>query len=576
MRERRSKKVSTFKFRARVLETRNAKLELGLSVMNKNQTWKVVIVVAAVLIFVYGIFGVPTGFSGDALANALISPSAMRHGINLGLDLKGGTHLILQVQVNDAVNFETDNAMESLKAAFKSAKITYSEITKPDPNNHPEQIVIRGVAPESRAQLQEAVQAKLADYDASPGTENNWTVTLRPQPLQQLKDGAVDQAIETIRSRIDELGVNEPVIERHGLGQYQILVQLPGVDDPARVKEIMQSTAMLEIKLVLGGPYGSEQEARQAHQNDDSLVLQGSAANRSSSDSGEEWYAVTRTSVVTGRDMRQQGASPSRDEENGTPDVMFNLTNEGGRKFAQFTGAHIGDKLAVVLNKKVREAATIQSQIHDQVRITGGFTEQSAKDLAFVLNSGALPAGITYLEERTVGPSLGADSIRAGVRAAIVGMFAVLVFMLIYYRAAGINADVALVLNLIILLGVLGFIGATLTLPGIAGVILTVGMGVDSNVLIFERIREELRNGKTPPSAVDQGFGHAWITIVDTHVTTIVSAAILLIFGTGPVKGFATTLIIGLFANLFTAVFVSRVIFDWVLSRKAVGEALSI
>ena len=544
--------------------------------MNKNLTWKVVIILAAVLIFVYGIFGVPAGFSGDALANALISPSAMRHGINLGLDLKGGTHLILQVQVNDAVNFETDNAMESLKAAFKSAKITYSEITKPDPNNHPEQIVIKGVAPESRSQLQEAVQAKLADYDASPGTENNWTVTLRPQPLQQLKDGAVDQAIETIRSRIDELGVNEPVIERHGLGQYQILVQLPGVDDPARVKEIMQSTAMLEIKLVLGGPYGSEQEARQAHQNDDSLVLQGSAANRSSSDSGEEWYAVTRTSVVTGRDMRQQGASPGRDEENGTPDVMFNLTNEGGRKFAQFTGAHIGDKLAVILNKKVREAATIQSQIHDQVRITGGFTEQSAKDLAFVLNSGALPAGITYLEERTVGPSLGADSIRAGVRAAIVGMVAVLVFMLIYYRAAGINADVALVLNLIILLGVLGFIGATLTLPGIAGVILTVGMGVDSNVLIFERIREELRNGKTPPSAVEQGFGHAWITIVDTHVTTIVSAAILLIFGTGPVKGFATTLIIGLFANLFTAVFVSRVIFDWVLSRKAVGEALSI
>ena len=544
--------------------------------MNKNLTWKVVIIVAAVLIFVYGIFGVPAGFSGDALANALISPSAMRHGINLGLDLKGGTHLILQAQVNDAVNFETDNAMESLKAAFKSAKITYSEITKPDPNNRPEQIVIKGVAPESRSQLQEAVQAKLADYDASPGTENNWTVTLRPQPLQQLKDGAVDQAIETIRSRIDELGVNEPVIERHGLGQYQILVQLPGVDDPARVKEIMQSTAMLEIKLVLGGPYGSEQEARQAHQNDDSLVLQGSAANRSSSDSGEEWYAVTRTSVVTGRDMRQQGASPGRDEENGTPDVMFNLTNEGGRKFAQFTGAHIGDKLAVILNKKVREAATIQSQIHDQVRITGGFTEQSAKDLAFVLNSGALPAGITYLEERTVGPSLGADSIRAGVRAAIVGMVAVLVFMLIYYRAAGINADVALVLNLIILLGVLGFIGATLTLPGIAGVILTVGMGVDSNVLIFERIREELRNGKTPPSAVDQGFGHAWITIVDTHVTTIVSAAILLIFGTGPVKGFATTLIIGLFANLFTAVFVSRVIFDWVLSRKAVGEALSI
>ena len=203
-------------------------------------------------------------------------------------------------------------------------------------------------------------------------------------------------------------------------------------------------------------------------------------------------------------------------------------------------------------------------------------TEQQTKDLSLVLRSGALPAGIKYLEERTVGPSLGSDSIRSGVRAAVIGMAAVLAFMLIYYRAAGINADVALIFNLIILLGMMGFVGATLTLPGIAGVILTVGMGVDSNVLIFERIREELRNGKTPPSAVEQGFGHAWITIVDTHVTTIVSAAILFLFGTGPVKGFATTLVFGLGANLFTAVFVSRVIFDWILSRKAVGEALSI
>jgi preprotein translocase subunit SecD len=222
------------------------------------------------------------------------------------------------------------------------------------------------------------------------------------------------------------------------------------------------------------------------------------------------------------------------------------------------------------------EVARIESEIGDSGRITGSFTEQAAKDLALVLNSGALPAGIKYLEERTVGPSLGADSIRSGVRAAIVGMLAVLIFMLVYYRGAGINADVALILNLVILLGFLGFSGATLTLPGIAGVILTVGMGVDSNVLIFERIREELRNGKTPPSAVEQGFSHAWITIVDTHVTTIVSAFILFMFGTGPVKGFAVTLTFGLLANLFTAVFVSRVIFDWILSRKQRGEALSI
>jgi preprotein translocase subunit SecD len=229
-----------------------------------------------------------------------------------------------------------------------------------------------------------------------------------------------------------------------------------------------------------------------------------------------------------------------------------------------------------VLDGRVVEVARINDAIRDQGEITGGFTEQSAKDLALTLKSGALPASIKYLEERTVGPSLGADSIRSGVRAAIVGMLAVLIFMLIYYRGAGVNADIALILNLIILLGFMGYFGAVLTLPGIAGVILTVGMGVDSNVLIFERIREELRNGKTPPSAVEQGFSHAWITIVDTHVTTIVSAAILFIFGTGPVRGFATTLVFGLAANLFTAVFVSRAIFDWVLSRKQRGEALSI
>ena len=252
------------------------------------------------------------------------------------------------------------------------------------------------------------------------------------------------------------------------------------------------------------------------------------------------------------------------------------LSSEGGKRFGAFTGAHVNDRLAVVLDNKVQEVAVIQEQIRDEGRITGQFTDQQSQDLAMILRSGALPAGIRYLEERTVGPSLGADSIRHGVMAAVIGMVAVLVFMLIYYRGAGINADLALILNLIILLGFLGFSGATLTLPGIAGVILTVGMGVDSNVLIFERIREELRNGKTPPSAVDQGFAHAWVTIVDTHVTTIVSAFILFLFGTGAVRGFAVTLTFGLLANLFTAVFVSRVIFDAHLNNHKAGEALSI
>jgi len=538
--------------------------------MNKNLGWKVIVIVVTLVVFVFGIFGVPDNWSGKGLV------AALQNRVHLGLDLKGGTHLILQVQVNDAVKVDSDNAMERLKADMRSHKINYADISQPDPANHPEQILIKGVAPEQSSDLRSIVSDRLPEYNLASGAENTWTVSMKPQALSELKGRAVTQAIETIRNRIDQLGVSEPVIEEHGLGQYQILVQLPGVDDPARVKEIMQSTAMLEIRQSLGGPFSSEQQALQEHGGvlpPDAMLLPGRSLGTKGSDEGPVWYLVSRSSAVTGRDLRN--AEPSRDE-NGQPSVQFNLTNEGGRRFGAFTGQHVGDNLAVVLDNKVQEVAVIKEQIHDTGVINGRFTEQEAKDLAMILRSGALPAGIKYLEERTVGPSLGTDSIRAGVTAAVIGMLAVLIFMLIYYHAAGINADIALILNLIILLGFLGFSGATLTLPGIAGVILTVGMGVDSNVLIFERIREELRNGKTPPSAVEQGFSHAWITIVDTHVTTIVSAIILFIFGTGPVRGFAVTLSFGLFANLFTAVFVSRVIFDWVLSRKQRGEALSI
>ena len=538
--------------------------------MNKNLGWKAILIAVTLIAFLFGIFGVPDTWSGKGLV------SALQNRIHLGLDLKGGTHLILQVQVNDAVNVDSDNALERLKADMRTHKINYAEITKPDTANNPDKIVIKGVPPEQSSDLRSIVSDRLPEYNLASGTENTWTVSMKPQALSELKNRAVTQAIETIRNRIDQLGVSEPVIEEHGLGQYQILVQLPGVDDPGRVKEIMQSTAMLEIRQSLGGPYSSEQQALQDHGGvlpPDAVLLPGKSIGTRQSDEGPVWYLVSRASAVTGRDLRD--AEPSRDE-NGQPSVQFTLTNEGGRRFGAFTGAHVGDNLAVVLDNKVQEVAVIKEQIHDTGVINGRFSEQEAKDLAMILRSGALPAGIKYLEERTVGPSLGSDSIRAGVTAAVIGMLAVLIFMLFYYHAAGINADVALILNLIILLGFLGFSGATLTLPGIAGVILTVGMGVDSNVLIFERIREELRNGKTPPSAVEQGFGHAWITIVDTHVTTIVSAIILFIFGTGPVRGFAVTLSFGLFANLFTAVFVSRVIFDWVLSRKQRGEALSI
>ena len=538
--------------------------------MNKNSLWKLALIVAVLLACLYGIFGIPQSFSGQGLL------TAMTNRIHLGLDLRGGTHLILQVQVNDAVNIDSDNAVEILKEQLNKSKISFSDISKPDPQSNPDRIVLKGIPTEGRQNLLDIVNERLPEYSLSSGAENTYALTMKPQMLSDLKSKAVTQAIETIRNRIDALGVSEPTIQEHGLGQYQILVQLPGVDDPERVKGLMQSTAMLEIKQVLGGPYPSEQAALQDKGGilpPDAILLPGHAAP--GVPGGEQvWYLVSRVSAVRGKDLRD--AQPSTDQ-NGQPNVHFTLTGEGGQRFYSFTSAHVGESLGVVLDNKVQEVANIKEAIRDTGEISGGsMSAQQAKDLSMILRSGALPAGIKYLEERTVGPSLGTDSIRAGVRAAIVGMLVVLIFMLIYYRAAGINADLALLLNLVILLGFMGYVGAVLTLPGIAGVILTVGMGVDSNVLIFERIREELRNGKTPPSAVDQGFSHAWITIVDTHVTTIVSAAILFLFGTGPVQGFAVTLTFGLLANLFTAVFVSRTIFDWILSRKQRGEALSI
>jgi preprotein translocase subunit SecD len=551
--------------------------------MNKNLSVKTIVIIGVTLVFLAGIILGPNPAQSITVWKSEGLRAAIQQNIHLGLDLRGGTHLILQVKVDDAVRATTSDNVDQLKSQMRSANIPFAEVSQPDPQGSPDRIVVKGVPTEQRDAFLGIVSDRLPEYTQTSGPDNSYVITMKAGPLQDMKNRAVEQAIETIRNRIDALGVSEPVIEEHGLGQYQILVQLPGVDDPQRVKGIMQSTAMLEIKQVLGGPYSSDAAARQAQQTpgvlpDDAEVIPGtSIGSNSGSSAGQQYWVVTRSSAVTGRDLRSGGARVQTDPNTNQPEVGFTLTNAGGQKFGTFTGAHVGDQLAVVLDNHVREVATIRSKIEDNGSISGGnMTEDAAKDLVLTLNSGALPAGINYLEERTVGPSLGADSIKHGVTAAVIGLLAVLIFMLIYYRGSGINADLALILNLIILLGFMGYFGATLTLPGIAGVILTVGMGVDSNVLIFERIREELRNGKTPPSAVQQGFAHAWITIVDTHVTTIVSAVILFMFGTGPVKGFAVTLTFGLLANLFTAVFVSRVIFDAHLNRHRAGEALSI
>jgi preprotein translocase subunit SecD len=540
--------------------------------MQKNLLLKTGIIVAILLIFVYGMLG-PKLFSGAGLKASLLDR------IHLGLDLKGGSHLILQVMVNDAVGAQSDHAAELLKDELQKAKVNYADIAKLD--NQPEKVVIKGVPLDASSTIRGIVNDRLPEYDVAAGPDNSWVLTMKPQQLAELKDRTLEQSIEAIRTRVDSLGVSEPLIQKNGLGDNQILVQLPGVDDPGRVKEIIQSTARLELREALdhGQSYPTEQAALQAHNGilpANSVILP-SKPRRGEQDGG--FIIVSRVPVVGGTDIRS--ADPGNKSDTNEPIVNFYLTAAAGKKFGAFTAAHSKDSadpsnLAIVLDNKVITAPSINSQINDSGIIEGGFTEESAKDLAMLLRSGALPASLHYLTERTVGPSLGADSIRAGVKAAIAGMAAVLIFMLVYYRGAGVNADLALILNLVILLGFMGFFGAVLTLPGIAGVILTVGMGVDSNVLIFERIREELRSGKASAAAVDQGFDRAWTTILDTHVTTIVSALILFFVGTGPVSGFGLTLIFGLLANLFTAVFVSRVIFDAVLSRKGRGEALSI
>lgn len=527
--------------------------------MGKNLKGKTVFIIAVLVIFVYGIVGIPHGGLKQTLTNR----------INLGLDLRGGTHLVLQVHVAEAVNSASDRDVQNLNTALASTGATAAKM---DPA-HPEVITISGAQPTQQSAVRDILNgSEYNAYDVT-STANGFTLNMKQAAIRDLEARTLDTSIETIRERIDRLGVSEPVIEKYGLGDNQILVQLPGVTDLSRVENIIQSTAKLEIHAVAGGPWPDQQQALAALGGavppDEELL-----AGTNGMGGPDMWYALKRASIVEGTDFR--GAQPETDE-NGRPDIGFTLTTEAGDRFYKYTDANKGTgQMAIVLENKIREVATIESAIRDQGRITGGFTQQQADDLSLMLRTGSLPASISYLETRTVGPSLGKQSIHQGIVAAVVGMLAVMAFMLIYYRGAGINADLALFLNLVILLGFMGFSHATLTLPGIAGVILTIGMGVDSNVLIFERIREELRAGKTAAASVHDGFAHAWITILDTHITTIVSAAILFIFGTGPVKGFAVTLTFGLLANLFTAVFVSRVIFDSLLAKRERGAALSI
>jgi preprotein translocase subunit SecD len=531
--------------------------------MGKNLAGKTAFIIAILVVFIFGFVGIPHGSLKESVGKQ----------IHLGLDLKGGIHLVLQVKVAETISAQTDNDVERLQADLTKAGVTGTTVGKLDPA-HLDTITVAGAPVTKSSDVRGVFSTSYPDYDVTSNPDGSYKLAMKATAITALNKRTLETTIETITDRIDKLGVVQPTVQQYGLGENEILIELPGVDDLGRVQDIIQSTARLEIHQVSGGPYASDQDALQANGGviaPDAVLLKGSGGNGG----GDQVWLLKRVSVVSGNDFRD--AQPAVDE-NGRPDITFNLTTAAGDKFYKYTDENKGTgSMAIVLDNKVREVAGIQSAIRDSGRISGGgFTKQSAADLSLMLRTGALPASLEILETRVVGPSLGAASVKQGVVAAIAGMLAVMAFMLIYYRGAGINADLALLLNLVILLGFMGFTGSVLTLPGIAGVILTIGMGVDSNVLIFERIREELREGKTAAAAVQQGFAHAWITIVDTHVTTIVSAAILFLFGTGPVKGFAVTLTFGLLANLFTAVFVSRLIFDAGLAKKERGAALSI
>ena len=538
--------------------------------MTSNIKIKIGIIIAVVLVCLYGIIGIPK--SKDELE------ANWKKNIHLGLDLSGGTQLVMQVQLQDAFKAAADGVIEALKQELLKDGITPAgDLTRNDPNNIEDankiEIDIKGIPSDKSSQFRNIVNEQFPAWVPTALNSTDYKLTMKPSDALKLKQDTLTQTMATIERKINALGLAESSVQQTGRSdaEAELLIQLPGIDDSAHVKQLLQTQAQLEWDAVIDGPFTSQQHARS--KKGGILPLNSKLVPTPIAGGQQSWYLVSRIPQIRGTDIRDASAAAG---ELNRWETNFVLTQQAAKKFGVYTDASIGQKAAIVVDGVAIEVATIQSKITDSGRITGASSQEQAADLALNLRAGSLPAALTIEEERTVGPSLGADSIREGFVAGIAGLVAVVFFMLFYYKRSGINATLALILNAVILIAALAYFDATLTLPGIAGIILTIGMAVDSNVLIFERIREELRAGKAVVAAVDAGFSKAFLTIIDTHVTTVVSCAFLFIFGTGPVKGFAVTLVIGLVANLFTAVFVSRTIFDAELSGKRQVAALSI
>ncbi len=536
--------------------------------MQKNLRWKLILMLIFMVICAY----------------YFISPrekgAPWFSRLNLGLDLKGGIHLLLKVKTDEALDQEIRQDVERIAQEFRTKSISFDSAKKGSGNS----IDILGVdaakANEARAYLETTYNRRYSVRSSSAEGKTNLNMTLMGPYLRELQDSTVRQALETIRRRVDALGVTEPTLQIYGSSgqevQDEIIVELPGIDDPERVKDLISQTSQLKLCLVKkdqpdvyssveaaidasGGKLGDEYEI---------LPYLGDRSNQQRSG----YYVVRKAPVITGKDLK---TARKGQDSNGANYISFFLNADGAERFSEATGAHVGEFLAIILDNIVRQAPRIKSKIEAEGVIEGSFTAQEADDTALLLRSGALPASLEKLEEHTVGASLGNDSIKSGIYASLIGFGIVVIGMFVYYRHSGFNAVVCLLANLLILMGFLGAVGATLTLPGIAGIILTIGMAVDANILIFERIREELRNGKTVRAAIDMGFSRVFWTIFDSNVTTLIAAAFLFQFGTGPIRGFAVTLTVGLLANMFTAIYMSHRLFDWTLGSKRV-EVLSI
>ncbi len=522
-----------------------------------NLRWKLITILAVFVVF-FGIGVYPI----LAARYNLPAPQWLKDKqLKLGLDLKGGVQLVMRVQTDDALRVKTEQdsgrLQEELKRRTVPATVTIVDVTT---------FRVDGVPQGQEAAFRQAAEQEAVDFERSPGTGGSHTFRMRQNVTLRLREESVVQARQTIERRVNELGVTEPSIAQQG--DDQILVQLPGVSDVDRAKQVIGSPGMLELKLVEQGPAASREDVLRSTGGVVPANMEILSGPGDATTGGPSYYLVRRVAAVTGQDLRSARVQL---DENNLPAVGFTLNSSGAASFARVTGENVGRFLAIVLDKTVQSAPRINGRIAADGQIAGGFTQEEAQDLALILRSGALPATLTYLQEQTIGPTLGADSIRSGVLASVAGLLLISIFMLIYYRLSGVNAIVALVFNLVILLGLMAYVGAVMTLPGIAGFVLTMGMGVDSNGLIFERIKEELEAQRGVRAAINAGFGRVFWTLVDTHTAALISAAFLFQFGTGPIRGFAVALFFGLLSNLFTSIFVSKTLFEAELAGKKVA-----